>query len=501
MLVSDSIQLFAEATVEAQPRVVGTAADAFAPLRGALYMKAAVAQTVGRTAALALEVGAEELRTQVDQARALRDAQLANLREQDIADDLVVQNTIDDLRARMDVDLTRAQIREFQLDRLIAAIEARTEAELAYARDRIELNDRIDAAFRATLELADLSVRINQAHLQVRQRVLEYARVVERAGLQSARLAQLQSQASNVNSLLGSPAIIFAWANSLSRAEARLERAKASLMDWLVAMEYYAVRPFMDQRIQILLARNTFQLEAIAAEMSRLQGVCGGSTNLESVDLSVARYLNVTNARSNGDRDEVYEPSELLIASMQRGDVNVDRRVRLGSATSGLELGSRDDVWSTTVTFDVNEFANLAASCNARIDAFDVQLVGDDLGDALPTVSIVYDGTSRLRSCQPDLVDYVNGLDPGATAFSDVTTFRSPSRAISIIAGVNQFTSDGFAEGVNRTLSGLPLASSYTILIDPTTGENGDINWDALQDIRLRVRYGYQDFFPRGECL
>ena len=150
---------------------------------------------------------------------------------------------------------------------------------------------------------------------------------------------------------------------------------------------------------------------------------------------------------------------------------------------------------------DVNEFANLAASCNARIDAFDVQLVGDDLGDALPTVSVVYDGTSRLRSCQPDLVDYVNGLDPGATAFSDVTTFRSPSRAISIIAGVNQFTSDDFAEGVNRTLSGLPLASSYTVLIDPTMGENGDINWDALQDIRLRVRYGYQDFFPRGECL
>jgi hypothetical protein len=500
-LVGNSIQLFAEAAIEGQPRVVGAATDAFAPLRGALYMKAAVAQTVSRTAALALEVGAEELRTQVDQARALRDAQLANLREQDIADDLVVQNTIDDLRARMDVDLTSAQIREFQLDRLIAAIEARTEAELAYARDRIELNDRIGAAFRATLELADLSVRINQAHLQTQQRVLEYARVVERAGLQSARLAQLQSQASNVNSLLGSPAIIFAWANSLSRAEARLERAKVSLMEWLVAMEYYAVRPFMDQRIQILLARNTFQLETIAAEMSRLQNVCGGSTSLEIVDVSVSRYLGVSEPRVNDGRNERYEPAELLIASMQRGEVNVDRRVRLGSATSGLELAARDDLWSATVTFDVNEFANLAASCNARIDAFDVQLVGNNLGEAVPTVSIVYDGTSRLRSCQPDLVDYVNGLDPGATAFSDVTTFRSPSRAISVTAGVNRFTSDEFTQGVNRTLSGLPLASSYTILIDPTTGENGDINWDGLEDIRLRVRYGYQDFFPRGECL
>ena len=500
-LVSDSVLLFAEASVESQPRVIGTSGDPFAVLRGAAYMKAAVTQTVGRTAAQALRVGAEELQTQVDQARALRAAELSNLREQDIADDLEVQNTIDDLRARMEVDLTRTQIREFQLDRLIEQIEARTEAELAYKRDRIELNDRIAAAFRATLELADLRVRINQAQLQVLQRELEYARVVERAGLQSARLAQLQSQASNVNALLGSPAIIFAWTNSLARAEARLERAKASVMDWLVAMEYYAVRPFMDQRIQILLARNTFQLEGIAAEMSRLQGVCGGSTNLESVDLSVARYLNLTEARSNDERGEVYEPSELLIASMQRGDVNVDRRVRLGSVTSGLDLASRDDIWSATVTFDVDEFGNLASSCNARIDAFDVQLVGEDLGDALPTVSIVYDGTSRLRSCQPDLVDYIEGLDPGATSFSDVTTFRSPSRAISVIAGVNQFTSDNFAAGVNRTLSGLPLASSYTILIDPITGANADINWANVEDIRLRVRYGYQDFFPRGECL
>ena len=485
------------------PQVAG--ASVFDPSfaeRGALMVKATVAAAIGEGVAIGLRTGAEELRIQVDQARALRQAELTNLREQDIADDLVVQNQIDALRAEAEVALTEAQVREFQLDRLIAALEARTEAELAYARDRIELNDRITEAFNATMEVVDLGVRIQQAQLQVQQRVLEHARDVQSAGLAYARLEDLQNQFQNVESLLGSPAIVFAWANSLARAEARLERAKVTLMDWLVAMEYYAVRPFMDQRVQILLARNTFQLETIASEMATLQDVCGaGQPNRASVDISLRRYIDADVARVNDSTGERYASSDLFYASLERGEVSVDRRVRLGSDVSGIDLGSRDDLLSATFTFDVDEFANLAASCDARIESFDVELVGEGLGDGLPAVTVVYDGESRLRSCQPDLVDYVNSLDPEATSFNDVTVFRSESRAFSLIAGVNSFPSASAEELASRTLNGLPLASTYTLIIDPRAGDNPDFDWSRLEDVRLRVRYGYQDFFPRGECL
>ena len=115
-------------------------------------------------------------------------------------------------------------------------------------------------------------------------------------------------------------------------------------------------------------------------------------------------------------------------------------------------------------------------------------------------MSIVYDGTSRVRSCQPDLADYVAQFGAGATAFGDLTTFRSPSRAVSVVAGDGVFPTDGFAEGGNRTLSGLPLASSYMIIIDPTLGDNRFVAWEKLEDIELRVNYAYQDFFPVGAC-
>ncbi len=272
-------------------------------------------------------------------------------------------------------------------------------------------------------------------------------------------------------------------------------------MNWLVAMEYYAVRPFMDQRIQILLARNTYQLEEIAAEMERLQGVCGGNLNEESTVVSVVQLLGADDLVYVDALDEVVDSQSQFWAILQRGDVSVDRRVRLGTAVNGLDLMARDDLLSTTISLDVDGFANLSASCNAKVVSFDVSLIGEDLGEGLPTVHIIYEGTSRVRSCQPDLADYVAQFGQGSTSFGPVTTFMSPSRSVSPVAGLNEFLSDTFDGGGNVTLSGLPLATSYTIVIDPRLGSNSSINWQNLEDIELQVNYGYQDFFPSGECL
>jgi hypothetical protein len=490
-----------DAAIAGLPQCVGASTDIGGPERFAAMTAANIVSGLADAAAFALRTAAGKVEIARDQAKALREANLSNLREQDLADDQATQDEIDALRDQAQVDLSAQQIAELQVDRLIEALRERAEAELAYQRDLTELEDRRGEAKSALDDLAALSLRVGQAGLGVSQKLLEYKQVVQRAELIAGRLAVLDGQRQNINQLLGSPAVVFAWANRLSAAESELERAKVALMNWLVGMEYYAVRPFMDQRIQILLARNTYQLKDIAREMTRLQDKCGGALNTASAEVSVARLIGADLDESNAETAELASPKEMFQARIRRGDVSVDRRVRLSGEIAGADVATRRDLLSTTVTLDIERFANLGSACNAKIVSFDVELVGENLGDGLlPTVNIVYDGTSSVRSCQPNLSDYVARFGPGATAFGELTSFRSPARSVSIVAGQGEFPTDGFAPGGNRTLSGLPLASNYTVIIDPTLGDNRQVAWENLEDIRLRVNYGYQDFFVPGVC-
>ena len=149
---------------------------------------------------------------------------------------------------------------------------------------------------------------------------------------------------------------------------------------------------------------------------------------------------------------------------------------------------------SQNFRIDLSDFANLASTCNAKNVALKVKLVGD-LGTARPTVSILYDGTSQLRSCQPGLDAYIEGIGAERTSFGEVSSFRSAGRAVSPVAGIGEFP-----ESVNQSLGGLPLAGTYAILIDTELGENRNVNWDNLEDIELEIEYSYQDLFPEGQC-
>ncbi len=73
------------------------------------------------------------------------------------------------------------------------------------------------------------------------QRKVAYASIVQRAQLLEGRLRNLVAQRDMANLNLGSPSIVFGWANQLEQAENRLARAKSKLMDWVVGLEYLAV--------------------------------------------------------------------------------------------------------------------------------------------------------------------------------------------------------------------------------------------------------------------
>jgi hypothetical protein len=357
------------------------------------------------------------------------------------------------------------------------------------------LRDRRDVVFAMFIESDELYIQILQAELGVDQAVNNYARTVQRAQLLDGRLATVENQLENVNQLVGSPTAVFAWANRLSRAEQRLERAKGALRNWLVAIEYFAVRPFFDLRIQLLLARNTAQLEQIAAEILRLQNSCGGAVNTETVEVSVRKdLLGITQPIENLQTKGSLTPEERFRAVLDAGRIPIDKRVRYRADATVGDLLKRGGVLAATFDVGMNDFANLASTCNAKMKSVSLQLVGEGLGDARPTVSLLYDGTSRMRSCQPDIKNIVALVGADVTPFDEVTVFKTAGRSISPVAGVGEFTAG------NQSLGGLPVASQYTVLIDPTLGENSKIDWSKLDDIVMRVEYTYQDLFPPGQC-
>ena len=486
---------------QALPSFAGTSTDSLTKLsRGLILATAATRSAVTTAVRVGLTGAALLVERSAGQARRYRDAELVQLAEEDVVDDLLVRNQIAELEAAVALELTAQQIAEFGVDRLIESMRARTAAELAYGRDLLELQERRQRSWLLIVDLATLQARLGEALLASEQRLLEVEQLLQRAQLLNARLAELQAQRANINSLLGSPAVVFAWANRLSQAESELDRAKSSMIDWLVAVEYYAVRPFMDQRIQILLARNTYQLADIAAEIGRLESVCGGATNAASATVSLGNLLGFEDTRIDAVDGVAYDSGEQFRAALARADVAVEQRVRLSSSLLAGDLWGDPSVWAIQFELGIRDFANLAAGCNAKILSLDVALVGEDLGEARPAVTLVHTGNSTVRSCQPELRAYVDQFGPGATAFDEITTFRTEARGISPVADVGEFSGPPSLSEGNFTLGGLPVAASYVLIIDRDAGENSDIDWDRLTDVRVRVNYTYQDFFSAGAC-
>jgi len=499
-LTGSEIDRLAEVWADGMPKALGTANDATAPQRFIIGMSAYGVSTAMRAVSQGLQTAAAVVQLSLDEAQARRDAELSEL--SDLADLRAARTELEleNLAANLRLLEMRTEAEIGTREALIDALRRQLEIDLAYERDLFELRDRRDRARIRLAESAQLRVEVLRAEVVAAQRHLEYMQIVQRAQLIEGRYAALNERLENLTILIGSPAVIFAFANRLARAEARIERAKRLLYDWLVALEYYAVRPFIDQRMAILLARNPSQLEAIANELLRLERVCGGIVNYEVADLSVrddmlrvGYDLGASEARPTG-----MERGERFRTVLARGNVPIDMRVRYSTDERIGDLVRSRQVLAASFPIRLDDFANLPLTCNAKVASIEVQLVGPpELGRGRPTVSVLYDGTSTLRSCQPNIDDIVGALGPGTTAFGRLTRFRTSGRSVSPVATINTWGEPGTG---NRGLEGLPLASTYTVLIDPQSGENAHIRWELLEDIRLRVTYVYQDVFPMGQC-
>ncbi len=495
---AESVKDFAEAAVAGFPTVSGLSNDLSAPARLAVLLGKASSVLAMRTAAVATDATAVALEIAREKAALLRDAELARLEDANALSDAISADELETLKEEM---LKAEKLSAAELERLKEVIEiaqAYREAELTHRRDLDQFRQRRLSLFQKLTTKAGLDLRVQQAHLQYNQAVAVYLSIVQRAQLQNAKFQDLLRQREQVNRLVGSPAVIFGRANQLTQAELRLERAKDKLMDWLVALEYYAVRPFMDQRLSILLARNTYQLEKIAEELKRLERSCGGPTNAMTSVLSVKNdLLGITHPILDPVNETALSPDERFREILSLGYVPVDKRVRYSTDETIGSLMARDpNILAATFFIDLSDFANLELTCNAKIANFAVNLIGD-IGEARPTVSLLYDGTSKLRSCQPGIDDYVELFGPDTTNYGRITHLRTVGRSTSPVASINGFSS---GTQTSETLAGLPLASQYTLLINKQAGENHKIDWSKLEDIEFQLTYAYQDIFPVGQC-
>ena len=410
---------------------------------------------------------------------------------------LEYQNTIAELNDALLLGEVQTQREVQTLEGLIDALKEAADNDERYSRDLSELRDRRDALLVALANYQRHTYDIEQARLTIRQRVLNYMEIVQRAQILQAQFDNMKSRFGNVEALLGSPDVIFAFHNQMMLAESRLDNARKALENWLVALEYYAVRPFVDQRMAILLARNPQQLEAISNELVRLQNACGGVVSSESVELSLRDDLLRSSFASTTSSGATISAGERFRALLARAQSGASRSVRISTEeTVGGRL-ARGNILAADFRLEIDAFANLAQTCNAKVASIATQLVGMEDQGGLPVVTIVYDGNSQLRSCQADIQRVVRALGPDATAFKAVTPFRTGGRAISPIAGQGSF---GAPQTWNATLEGTPLAAGYTVLIDLEHPSNKALDWSQLEDIRLLVNYSHQDVFVAGQC-
>ena len=414
-------------------------------------------------------------------------------------------------RKREIVDAKRAVHSESDLMEL----QAMENKEYADQENLTQYHADLDHLAEMLLEQSKLAGESSQAvanelaqAAQLQRAKLAYYAIVADAQREEGTLDMLEMQRTKISALIAGPQAFFFAANGLTEAERELDRAKRKMSDWLVAIEYAAVRPFYSERMAILLARNTYQLRALADRLSDLEAQCGGETNLQKVTVSLKKQRGFS--ESEGFR------AYIANSATPMPDVNIRYTVTeiLSAQTD------KNNLLVIPFALPLDAFANLTATCNAKIESIALSVDGVDSGTSLfgegaPYGTIIYHGDAKTYSCQPGIDAYItqfgqgtgyvpaSGVAPNAIpesgTFGATTKFVVNARAASPVMAVNTLPVSDYKEpemgSENSTLKGLPVGGSYTLIIDKSKTANTAINWGQLEDVKLEITYSYQDVF------
>ena len=367
-----------------------------------------------------------------------------------------------------------------------------------YARDVQALENMRSEYLKLVQELLAKRAVILESQIEAKVALQHYFALVQRASMLRSQYDASTERLASINHLYTAPAVFFSYASDLEAVENKIELAKERIYDYLAALEYNAVRPFVDIRRAVYLARSPNDLDSILARLEDVDDNCGGKTN--SVDEEHALIVSTREMLGITADFASMSATERFHYAISTGNVPVKALTRYTAEKEGKELlTSGHDLRSATFAFTIRDFANLQATCNAKISKFSFMLVGDNLlkdgagTQVHPTITMFYNGKSTLVSCQTDIEETAESLGY-RTAYDKYTTFNIDQSKISPNLGINAW---GNPDG---SLESYPLASSYTILIDPTIGENPKIEWDNVEDIQIKVMYTYENVRSGNKC-
>ena len=477
-------------SADALPHSSGTSNDLSAPVRAMLYASAASGVYSADATKVSSKIAARKLALAAEAAGLVKDATLAALDNgaEYAAIEAETSFAISDIKGELSL-LENDELRAAS-ERAIASIERLAEFEVEAIERSLELQDRTNALKDRVVDDLSHSREVAQAELSMIAALLNYQAVVTSARQERANLEGVREKLNALNNRIGGPEAFMTEASKLAEADRQIDRAKRKLNDWLVAIEYFAVRPFFDERMAIVLAKSSYELKKIGDRLEDLQAGCGGSVSSGNSEVSVREdLLGYRESIQDGVTGTLLSPSDRFQETLQRGVVPVNQRTRYTASDSlGTLLQSRG-VLSASFVVALGDFANLAVTCNAKVKSVAIKLEGEGIGSGQPVVTLLYEGSSQLYSCQPGIGDYVETFGQNSTAFDTVTTFQVTGRSGSPVAGINVMGSP------NNSFSGLPLASRYTLLIDATLPSNRNIDWSKVTDIKLGLAYDYQDPF------
>lgn len=478
---------------------VGSAQNiSLANLRGMMKISGYAGWLASYTVKLTADTAANTCQTLLDNAEIDGEYEVAYWEKQDEAEDLerrfAIQTAINGLEKQMVANSTQREILGVINEGLQKAFDAKAQ----YEYDRAELRELSLNVVSLMADIETKKIIVTKAEIARDKKLLEYLSIAQKAQLLKSQFDAANQRLAKVSSIYSTPACIFSNASDLEMLESEIDRAKEKLYDYLALVEYYAVRPFADLRRAIYLAKSPNDLLGILDKIDDLVDSCGttSQSNQPEITISLREFMGITR-----DYEEMTK-AERFRAIMSFGDLPVDALTRYTADGKVKQLLSKDGLMAGTFQIDKDTF-NIGANCNAKIQSFAVRVEGDNLsgGNAVyPNVTIFYNGSSTLTSCQPNMDDVVKPLG-GRTRFGTYTSFSIPTEKMTPNAGVGKyiqitddtkFSANDFREE-NHAFDGLPIMTSYTVLIDPTMGDNAKINWDKLEDIKLKIIYSYDN--------
>ncbi len=473
--------------------VASTAADAWDWAQVAADGAAIAAETLSNASSLAYETSVDKLDRQT---------------ELDIAK---IEKTLGEDLQKLSKEYTGIDNAIGDLEDLIDELKEANATAEDRERDLVEYNKLVNDYNNFMLDLVPLAHTVAVKELGMLQAEMKYYEIVQEAQLIESQYNNKLARYDETSNIVYAASSFFDYANDLEIVEMYIDRARDALDDYLTALEYQTVRPFVDLRRSIYTARGTNDLAKILEELNTITSKCGdGTDSTNRVVVSARNQLGILKT----DVNEL-SPEDRFHYILKKGEMPISAQARYSVDESIAEKLKKGNFYSVSFTLG-RGFSNLETTCNAKINNIEIRLVskpGQTISPngTTPMLSLFYGGQSMLSSCKSDIADITASVG-ARTSYGVHSTFYTQPFGNGLNATVynvpegeeydySKLQDATFGSTtVYNSLQNYPMMASYTILIDPNAEANKNIDWNAVADIEILFNYTTGSINPDSKC-